>query len=127
MQCRSVLNLLLWLIGVVLPTVVAAHVAPGTWQPPAPQPAGRQTGHVLEDGGQQRQRWRLAYRTVVHAAHRGLAAAGRGWVQLDAALSDCCRGADFFTVHVLLCCWLLLGNSWLGAKAAAVRSLQASL
>lgn len=126
MRCRSVINLLLCLIGVVLPTVLAAHVAHETWQPPAPQPAGWQAAPAAADGrGQQRQRWRMAFRPALQVAQRSLASAGRVWAQLDAALSDCCRGTNYTGLHLLLFSWLLLGNVWLGAKAAAVRSMQA--
>ena len=94
MECRSVLNLLLCVMGVVLPK--GGGRKPGTWHPAAAgaSPAGRQGAPLAADGwGQRQQRQRLwspAFKPAMQAAQRSLAAGGGGrvWAQLNAALSE---------------------------------------
>ena len=119
--CSVCLNLFLCLFGVLLPTMLAAHIAPSTWRPP--QPADRQPALEAVQGCRQQQRSGAALKSAVRFARRIPAAAERGWCHLDVALGDCCRGTGYEALHLLLCGWLLLGNTWLCVKAAALRSL----
>lgn len=116
----AVLSMQQVVVGILLPLAVAL-VVHSRWHdkppPPPPPPQAQQVRHAAGRPG-----W---WRSV-----RAAAAAGqRAWCGANAMLTSLLT-LDQEEVaasgpQLLLCLWLLLGNSWLLCKAAALRSLGA--
>lgn len=93
------------LVGVALPTLLAAFTCP----PPAAQHQRPRRQH--QQSAQQPTRWRKLSRFA--------AAAEEQWWAVNALLCELCTGAALPAVQTALGFWLLAGNVWLLAKAAA--------
>lgn len=118
-ECRTLLNMLQMMIGVVLPTLLAAYTA-------------RTTGQTAPAHAQQRQQQRQPPHRrnsvkpgllgwAVQQSQRAVAIVGQACWRLNAALEwCCCPTAGCSLLQLAFALWLLSGNLWLLAKAAAL-------
>lgn len=101
LQCAALLTFHTILLGVLLPVLLACCA-----DPLPPPPAAARQRPARQPGGQP---------GLVQRAAQAVAAAVDG---MDAALRAACTGATW-SAATLLAGWLLVGNSWLLAKALA--------
>ena len=121
MECRALLNMLQMMGGVVLPTLLAAYTA-RTNGKPDPARARRQQQQQC----QPQRRHAFAKPGVLGwAAERArcaVAAVGEACRRLNAALEECCcLTLGCSALQLAFALWLLSGNLWLVAKAAALQ------
>ena len=90
------------LVGILLPTVVAA-----VWGPKPSDLLAQQQQPQLA------QRWRLG---------RAAAAAGQTWRRLNMALYEAWSNAELPALQQCMIPWMLLSHCWLAAKALAART-----
>lgn len=108
-RCCAVIVFHQCIIGVMLPVLVAGFTAPFAGQRwPARQQGSQQ--QAVPAGGSK------VWRFVV--------AVSGSLARFDAALQACCSGTAAAVMQLSLACYLLAGNCWALAKAAALRTLE---
>lgn len=105
MRCCAVFVFHQCIVGILLPVLVAGFTAPLAGRQPLQ--AGQQ--------GQQRARGSRMWRAA--------AAACGSLARFDRALQACCGCSAVALLQLILACYLLAGNFWAMAQAAALRRL----
>ncbi len=107
-RCCAVIVFHQCIMGVMLPVLVAGFTAPYAGQHPAVGQHRAQQPHPVGGG------W----------VRRAILAACGSLARFDAALQACCGGSALAALQLSLACYLLAGNCWALAKAAALRTLE---